>query len=85
MAYTVAVAQHGAVMQLKLPVLIACSASAGLLLGCGQTGALYLPDAGVTTPVEIRPAPATPPATDQPPEAEKPDGPGDEGTPPARE
>jgi predicted small lipoprotein YifL len=29
------------------------------LAGCGQTGALYLPDAGVETPVEIR-APATP-------------------------
>ena len=27
--------------------------------GCGQTGALYLPDAGVETPVEIR-SPATP-------------------------
>ena len=31
------------------------------LAGCGQTGALYLPDEGVETPVEIR-APATPPA-----------------------
>jgi predicted small lipoprotein YifL len=29
--------------------------------GCGQTGALYLPDKGVETPVEIR-APAQPPA-----------------------
>jgi len=29
------------------------------LAGCGQTGALYLPDAGVETPVEIR-SPATP-------------------------
>jgi predicted small lipoprotein YifL len=29
------------------------------LAGCGQTGALYLPDAGVETPVEIK-APATP-------------------------
>jgi len=28
------------------------------LAGCGQTGALYLPDAGVETPVEIK-APAT--------------------------
>jgi len=36
--------------------LVAC-----LLAACGQTGALYLPDEGVTTPVEIRPAPATPP------------------------
>ena len=24
------------------------------LAGCGQTGALYLPDAGVETPVEVR-------------------------------
>jgi predicted small lipoprotein YifL len=36
--------------------------------GCGQTGALYLPDAGVETPVEIRtsptPAPETAPAED---------------------
>ena len=85
MAYTVAVAQHGAVMQLKLPVLIAGSASACLLLGCGQTGALYLPDAGVTTPVEIRSAPATPPETGQPPEEKTQDGPADEVTPPARE
>jgi predicted small lipoprotein YifL len=29
------------------------------LAGCGQTGALYLPDTGVETPVEIK-APATP-------------------------
>ena len=28
------------------------------LAGCGQTGALYLPDEGVETPVEIR-SPAT--------------------------
>ena len=35
------------------------------LAGCGQTGALYLPDAGVETPVEIRPpsAPAQEPAS----------------------
>lgn len=85
MAYTVAVANHGAVMQLKLPVLFACAASACLLLGCGQTGALYLPDAGITTPVEIRPAPATEPATAEPAEAEKRDDSEGEGTPPARE
>jgi len=36
-------------------------ALAGLLAGCGQTGPLYLPDAAVTTPVEVRPAPATAP------------------------
>jgi predicted small lipoprotein YifL len=29
------------------------------LAGCGQTGALYLPDESVETPVEIR-GPATP-------------------------
>jgi predicted small lipoprotein YifL len=32
---------------------------AALLAACGQTGALYLPDEGVETPVEIR-GPATP-------------------------
>jgi predicted small lipoprotein YifL len=45
------------------------SAAAALLAACGQTGALYLPDEGVETPVEIRgpattapaPAPETPP------------------------
>ena len=36
-----------------------------LLAGCGQTGALYLPDAGVETPVEIR-SPATPAAEPAP-------------------
>lgn len=41
----------------------------GLLGACGQTGALYLPDEGVTTPVEIRPAPATPPAAPAAPPA----------------
>jgi predicted small lipoprotein YifL len=38
--------------------------SAILLSACGQTGSLYLPDASVDTPVEIRgpaaPAPAQP-------------------------
>jgi predicted small lipoprotein YifL len=32
-----------------------------VLAACGQTGPLYLPDANVETPVEIR-APATAPA-----------------------
>ena len=50
-------------MQLKSQALLACAAGACLLAGCGQTGALYLPDAGVTTPVEIRPAPTATPAT----------------------
>ena len=72
-------------MHLKLSALCACLAGACLLLGCGQTGALYLPDAGITTPVEIRPAPATAPETPEPPEAEKRDDPEAEGTPPAQE
>ena len=42
------------------------------LAGCGQTGALYLPDAGVETPVEIR-APATPAAEPAPAPAPAPD------------
>jgi predicted small lipoprotein YifL len=33
-------------------------AALAVLAGCGQTGALYLPDAGVETPVVIR-SPAT--------------------------
>ena len=41
-----------------------------LLAACGQTGALYLPDTGVTTPVEIRSAPTTPPAEAATPPAE---------------
>ncbi len=40
-------------------LLLAC---AGLLAGCGQTGALYLPDQAVKTPVEVHPAP--PPSGD---------------------
>ncbi len=40
-------------------------APAALLAGCGQTGALYMPDEGVTTPVEVRttqtPAPESAP------------------------
>ena len=46
-----------------------------LIAGCGQTGALYLPDAGVETPVEVRtsttPAPAPAPAPVPKPEDEK--------------
>jgi len=53
-------------MKRPLPtVLAAC-----LLAACGQTGALYLPDEGVTTPVEIRPAPAAEPAAPVPEEEE---------------
>lgn len=33
------------------------------LAGCGQTGALYLPDESVETPVEIRGPATTPPPT----------------------
>lgn len=36
--------------------------AACLLAACGQTGPLYLPDEGITTPVEIRNAPTPPPA-----------------------
>jgi len=41
-----------------------------LLAACGQTGALYLPDQGVETPVEVRtstpaPAPPAPPPEDK--------------------
>jgi predicted small lipoprotein YifL len=45
-----------------------CLACALLLAACGQTGALYLPDKAVKTPVEIHPAAAqpTPPAASQP-------------------
>ncbi len=36
-----------------------------LLAACGQTGALYLPDAGVETPVVIRPAAGGAPGAEQ--------------------
>jgi len=55
-------------MNKSVPLLLATC----LLAACGQTGALYLPDEGVTTPVEIRPAPATEaqsPAPEPAPEA----------------
>ena len=45
-------------MRHPLPLTLACAALAGLLAACGQTGPLYMPDEGVTTPVEIRTAPA---------------------------
>ena len=52
-----------------------------LLAGCGQTGALYLPDAGVETPVEVRttttPAPETAPAPKPEDEKKKSDEPPD--------
>ncbi|MBP6514009.1 MAG: lipoprotein [Steroidobacteraceae bacterium] len=40
-----------------------------LLAACGQTGALYLPDERIQTPVEIKPAPAPAPAATPPAEA----------------
>lgn len=47
-----------------------------LLAGCGQTGALYLPDEGVETPVEIRTAPTAPtPAPDEEEDRDQPQGP----------
>lgn len=40
---------------------------AALLAACGQTGPLYLPDAGIETPVEVRgPAVAVPTAPETP-------------------
>jgi predicted small lipoprotein YifL len=47
-------------------------AIAGVLAACGQTGALYLPDEGVETPVEIR-TPATAPASTTPAPVPEPD------------
>ncbi|MGB5133277.1 MAG: lipoprotein [Steroidobacteraceae bacterium] len=47
-----------------IPLLVPAALLA--LAGCGQTGALYLPDEGVETPVEVRttqtPAPESAPA-----------------------
>ena len=51
-------------MKPSLTILLAAS----LLAACGQTGALYLPDEGITTPVEIRPAPTTEAPAATPPE-----------------
>lgn len=65
-------------MRHPLPLTLACAALACLLAACGQTGPLYMPDEGVTTPVEIRPAPAQQvepaapePATGEPAEPKK--------------
>lgn len=61
-------------MRHPLPLTLACAALACLLAACGQTGPLYMPDEGVTTPVEIRTAPAQPagPAATARPAAEEP-------------
>lgn len=48
--------------------------AAALLCGCGQTGPLYLPDEGVTTPVEVR-SPTTPVPPAEPDEEKKKDEP----------
>ena len=59
LAYTSPMRVTRILLRLAPPSLLA-------LAGCGQTGALYLPDAGVETPVEIRspaiPAPMPAPA-----------------------
>ncbi|MBS1201246.1 MAG: hypothetical protein H6R27_1924 [Proteobacteria bacterium] len=59
-------------MRHPLPLTTACAILACLLAACGQTGPLYLPDEGVTTPVEIRTGPAQPaaPAAPEPATAE---------------
>lgn len=63
---------------MRFAVLIA----AALLAACGQTGALYLPDEGVETPVEIR-GPATPaPAPETQPAPEEKDEDTKTGPPP---
>ena len=63
-------------MRHPLPLTLACAALAGLLAACGQTGPLYMPDEGVTTPVEIRTAPAeAAPAAPAAPPAEEPAAP----------
>jgi predicted small lipoprotein YifL len=50
----------------RLPLILA----AALLAACGQTGPLYLPDAGIETPVEVRgPAPAAPQEPEAPTDA----------------
>jgi len=54
-------------------LLFSCCA---VLAGCGQTGALYLPDEGVETPVEIRgPATPAPEPAPEPDDEDKKDGP----------
>lgn len=50
-----------------------------LLAACGQTGPLYLPDEAITSPVEIRSAPAPQPAAEAPADTPRED---DEPAPP---
>jgi len=67
LAYTAAMRTTRLLLQLMLAALPA-------LAGCGQTGALYLPDEGVATPVEIRTTTTTEPAaTPTPTPPPKPD------------
>jgi predicted small lipoprotein YifL len=53
-------------MRHPAPSAAACVTLACLLAACGQTGSLYLPDEGVTTPVEIRTAPQVQESAPQP-------------------
>lgn len=57
-------------MRVLLPTALTC-----LLAACGQTGPLFLPDEGITTPVEIRSAPTPPPdaGSEAPREDEEPE------------
>ena len=55
--------------------------SVALLAACGQTGALYLPDEGVQTPVEVRTAAEAAPAP-QPVPPPKPKDENQDGDPP---
>ena len=55
-------------------MLLLVAAAIGALSACGQTGALFLPDEGVETPVEIR-GPATPAPAPDPDDEEKKDDP----------
>ena len=76
MPYTPALPTAGFDMR-SIPSLILL----GLLAACGQTGALYLPDEGISTPVEIRPGPQAAPTATPPAEAgaqATPDAPEDE-------
>lgn len=64
-----------------VPMRLTALAAATLLAACGQTGALYLPDAGVETPVEIwgpaTPAPEAPPPAPEEEQEKKPEPPAD--------
>lgn len=64
LAYTSPMSPRRFILRLTPAALLA-------LAGCGQTGALYLPDEGVTTPVEVRttqtPAPESAPTPTPPP------------------